>query len=168
MMDKRLANVFFFFLEQLSAGVWVGALLTFGIAVAATLFRQLPSVTLAGSVNAQILQRVHLMEIGAATAMTVAALVFLLQPAERTPLRLAKTALLVVMIALLVYYGVILLDRLEHLRTVEIVDFDQFDSAKRALREEFHRLHTLYTRLATANLGLGVGFLLLSACERKE
>ncbi|MBI3300787.1 MAG: DUF4149 domain-containing protein [Deltaproteobacteria bacterium] len=164
---KRIANVFFFFLENVGAGVWVGALLTFGVAVAAPIFRGLPSATQAGSIIAQILHRINLIETGAATMMAVAALAFLLQADQRTPIRLGKTALVVLMTMTLLYYGMMIMDRMEHLRTVEIRDFDHFAEATRASRDEFDRLHKLYTRLAGANLFMGVGFLLLSTFERK-
>ena len=167
-MYKRIAPAFFLFLETVGAGGWVGAIVAFGFAVAGTLFRTLPSITLAGSVNAQILHRLNLLETVAATLMALAALYFLLQPAERTPIRLGKTVLVLLMGSALFCYGTILTDRLEYLRTVEIRDFDHFDVAKQAFRDEFNRLHTLYTRLVGVNLLLGLGFLLLSAFERNR
>jgi hypothetical protein len=166
-MSRHVINAFFFFLENVGAGMWVGALATFGFAVARPVFRGLPSVTLAGSITAQVLHRINLLEAGAAAVMAVAAVVFLLQADQRTPIRLGKTLLVVLMAAVLSYYGTAIMDRLEHLRTVEIRDFDHFDEATRALRDEFDRLHRLYTRLAQANLFMGLGFLLLSAFERK-
>ena len=167
-MHKRIANAFFLFLETVGAAVWVGAMVAFGFAVAGTLFHALPSLTLAGSVNAQILHRLNLLETVAATLMALAALYFLLQPAERTPIRLGKTVLVLLMGVALFCYGTILTDRLEYLRTVEIRDFDHFDVAKQSFRDEFNRLHTLYTRLVGVNLLLGLGFLLLSAFERNR
>jgi len=166
-MNKRFVNILFFFLENLGAGIWVGALVTFGLAVAAPVFRGLPSLTQAGSITAVILQRINLMETTAATLMAVSALVFLLQKDQRTLVRLAKTAVVVLMTMIFVYYGMMIMDRLEHLRTVEIRDFDQFSAATRAFREEFDRLHKLYTQLVKGNLFLGLGFLLLSAFEKK-
>jgi hypothetical protein len=166
-MNKRLVNVFFFFLENLGAGIWVGALLTFGVAVALPVFRGLPSLTQAGAITAHILHRINLIETGAATLMAVAALVFLFQREQRTPIRLGKTALVVLMSMTLLYYGMILMNRMEHLRRVEIRDFDQFSETTRVSRDEFDRLHTLYTQLAKANLFMGIGFLLLSAFEKK-
>src|SRR5215470_7571716 len=166
-MNKRLVNVFFFFLENLGAGIWVGALLTFGAAVALPVFRGLPSLTQAGAITAQILHRINLIETSAATLMAVAALIFLFQRDQRTPLRLSKTALVVLMTMTLLYYGMILMNRMEHLRGVEIRDFDQFSETTRVFRDEFDRLHALYTQLAKANLFMGIGFLLLSAFERK-
>jgi uncharacterized protein DUF4149 len=166
-MNKRLVNVFFFFLEILGAGIWVGALLTFGAAVALPVFRGLPSLTQAGAITAHILHRINLIETGAATLMAVAALAFLFQREQRTPIRLGKTALVVLMSMTLLYYGMILMNRMEHLRRVEIRDFDQFSETTRVFRDEFDRLHTLYTQLAKGNLLMGIGFLLLSAFEKK-
>jgi uncharacterized membrane protein YozB (DUF420 family) len=164
---KRTINGLFFFLENLGAGVWVGALLTFGLAVAAPLFRTLPSVTQAGGLVAQVLHRINFIEAGAATVMVIAALVFLAQKEQRTPLRIGKAVLAAVMALTLFYYGVSLMERMEHLRTVEIRDFDQWNEATPAFREEFDDLHKLYTQLAQVNLFLGLGFLLLSAFEKK-
>jgi uncharacterized membrane protein YozB (DUF420 family) len=166
-MGKRLLNAFFFFLENLGAGMWVGALLTFGVAVASPVFRGLPSLTQAGAITAHILHRINLIETGAATLMAVAALVFLFQRDQRTPIRLGKTALVVLMTVIFFYYGMILMNRMEHLRRVEIRNFDEFSETTRVFREEFDGLHNLYTRLAQANLFLGLGFLLLSAFEKK-
>lgn len=166
-MGRRITNAVFFFLENLGAGLWVGALVTFGLAVAAPVFRNLPTLTQAGSVTAVILHRINLMETAAATLMAVSALVFLLQRDQRTPVRLAKTAIVVLMTMTFVYYGMMIMDRMEHLRTVEIRDFDQFSESTRLFRDEFDRLHKLYTQLAKANVFLGLGFLLLSAFEKK-
>lgn len=167
-MGKRTVNVFLLFLENVGAGIWVGALLTFGFAVAPPLFRGLPSVTQAGGLAAQMLYRINLLEAGAAVMMAVAAVGFLVQAEQRTALRFGKTALAMLMILAFLYYGTVLMERLEYLRTVEIRDFDRFDEATRALRDEFDRLHRRYTYFAQANLFLGIGFLLLSACDRTK
>ena len=165
---KRFVNAFFFFLENLGAGVWVGALATFGFAVAAPVFRGLPSVTLAGTLTAEVLHRINLMEMICAGFMVLAALVFLAQREQRSRLRIAKTVVAGLMVAVFSYYGTTLMKRMEYLRTVEIQTFDTFDESKRAARDEFDRLHKLYTRLAGANVWLGLGFLLLSGFERRE
>ena len=47
--------------------------------------------------------------------MAVAALVFLVQADQRTPIRLGKTVLVVLMVVTFVYYGTVLMERLEHL-----------------------------------------------------
>ncbi len=166
-MSKRVANLFFFFLENLGAGVWVGALVTFGLAVAAPVFRNLPSLTQAGAITSIILHRINLIETTAAISMVLSAFVFLLQKEQRTSIRLTKTTLVVLMTMMFLYYGLIVMNRLEHLRTVEIRDFDHVSEEARVFRDEFDRLHTLYTKLAQVNLFMGLGFLLLSACEKK-
>jgi hypothetical protein len=165
---KRFVNAFFFFLENLGAGAWVGALATFGFAVAAPVFRGLPSVTLAGTLTAQVLHRINLMEMICAGFMVLAALVFLAQREQRSRLRIAKTVVAGLMVTVFSYYGTTLMKRMEYLRTVEIQTFDTFDESKRAARDEFDLLHKLYTRLAGANVWLGLGFLLLSGFERRE
>jgi len=96
---KRFVNAFFFFLENLGAGVWVGALATFGFAVAAPVFRGLPSVTLAGTLTAQVLHRINLMEMICASFLVLAALVFLAQREQRSRLRIAKTVVAGLMVA---------------------------------------------------------------------
>ncbi len=165
---KRLVNSFFFFLENLGAGVWIGALATFGFAVAAPVFRGLPSVTLAGTLTAQVLHRINLIEMSCASFMVLAALVFLAQREQRSRLRITKTVVAGLMVAVFSYYGTTLMKRMEYLRTVEIQSFDTFDESKRTARDEFDRLHKLYTRLASTNVWLGLGFLLLSGFERRE
>lgn len=164
---KRIINALFFFLENLGAGVWVGSLLTFGLAVAAPVFRGLPSITQAGGITAQVLHRINVIETSAAAVMVIAAVVFLAQREQRTPLRIGKAVLAVAMALLLFYYGVGIMERMEHLRTVEIRDFDQWNETTRVFREEFDHLHKRYTQLVKVNLFLGVGFLLLSAFEKK-
>jgi hypothetical protein len=166
-VNKTITNAIFFFLENLGAGVWVGALATFGLAVAAPVFRNLPSLTQAGSITALILHRINLIETASATLMALSALVFLLQKDQRTPVRLLKTLVVVLMTMTFLYYGMMIMDRMEHLRTVEIRDFDQFSEAAQPFRDEFDRLHKLYTQLAKANLFMGIGFLFLSAFEKK-
>jgi hypothetical protein len=164
---KILLNNICSFLETLGAGIWVGALVTFGYAVAAPVFRNLPSVTQAGHITALVLHRINFMEAISAGMMVFAAVVFLVQKEHRTPLRIAKSVIVGLMTAAFLYYGVGMMNRMEHLRTVEIKNFDQVDESARAARDEFDRLHKRYTHLAKANLFLGLGFLLLSAMERK-
>ena len=167
-MNKRLPHIVFFFVENLGAAVWVGALVSFGFAVAGTVFQQVPSINVAGNLNAAILGKLNRLECVAAACMGLGTLYFVLQAAERTRLRVWKTGIWFVMLGMLLVYATLITDRLEHLRTVEIQDFDHFDVAKQAFRDEFSLLHHWYTRLVKANLFLGLGFLFLSACERRE
>jgi len=82
-MGKYLLNSLCFFLETVGAGVWIGTLATFGYAVAAPVFRNLPSVTQAGQITALVLHRINLMESVAAGMMVFAAVVACLVPAWR-------------------------------------------------------------------------------------
>lgn len=167
-MNKRIPHIAFFFVENVGAAVWVGALLSFGFAVAGTVFQHVPSISVGGNLNAAILGKLNRLEFVAAACMGLGTLYFIMQATERTRLRVWKTGIWVVMLGTLLIYATIIADRLEHLRTVEIQDFDSFDVAKQSFRDEFSRLHHWYTRLVKANLFLGFGFLFLSACERRE
>lgn len=166
-MGKRAAPTVFFFIENLGAGIWVGALAGFGFAVAGSVFEEAPSITVAGHINAVILARLNRLEGMAAACMGLGTLYFVLHAAERSRLRLAKAGLWLVMLAGLLIYAGPIADRLEYLRTVEIQDFDHIDPAKQVFRAEFARLHDWYSRLVKANLALGLGFVFLSACERR-
>ena len=164
---KRFFDSIFLFLENLGAGVWVGALVGFGFAVAGTVFREIPTINLAGSVNAAVLSKLNRLEFIAAACMAVSAIYFLLRSEWWSLLRFVKTVLVVSMVVTLIYYALVVGDRLEYLRTVEIQDFDNFDTTKQIFRDEFAQLHQRYTQLVKANLGMGVGYLLLSAFERR-
>ena len=164
---KHFFDSVFLFLENVGAGVWIGALVGFGFAVAGTVFREIPTINLAGSVNAAVLSKLNRLEFIAAACMAVSAIYFLLRSEWWSMLRFVKTVLVVSMVLTLIYYALVVGDRLEHLRTVEIQDFDNFDTAKQIFRDEFTQLHQRYTQLVKANLGMGVGYLLLSAFERR-
>ena len=164
---KRFLDSVFLFLENLGAGVWIGALVGFGFAVAGTVFREIPTINLAGSVNAAVLSKLNRLEFIAAACMAVSAIYFLLRSEWWSMLRFVKTVLVVSMVLTLIYYALVVGDRLEYLRTVEIQEFDNFDATKQIFRDEFTQLHQRYTQLVKANLGMGVGYLLLSAFERR-
>ncbi len=155
------------FLETAGAGIWIGALVGFGYSVAGTVFQELPTITLAGEVNASVLKKLNRLEFAAAASMAVAAIYFLSRSDSWTVVRFGKTALVVGMSVLLIYYALVLGDRLEYLRSVEIQNFDAYDAAKQSFRDEFTLLHHRYTQLVKTNLCMGLGFLLLSAFEKR-
>ena len=165
---KQFFDRIFVFVETLAAGVWIGALAGFGFAVAGTVFQELPTINLAGNVNAAVLTKLNRLEFIAAACLVVSAIYFLLRSDWWTAVRLVKTLLVIVMVVTLIYYALVVGDRLEYLRTVEIQDFDNFDVTKQIFRDEFTRLHQRYTQLVTANLGMGGLYLLLSAFERRH
>ena len=164
---KQFFDRTFLFVETLGVGVWIGALAGFGFAVAGTVFQELPTINLAGAVNATVLKKLNRLELIAAACMAVSAIYFLLRSDWWTGIRFIKTLLVVVMVVTLIYYALVVGARLEYLRTVEIQDFDNFDVTKQIFRDEFTRLHHRYTQLVKANLGMGICFLLLSAFEKK-
>lgn len=160
----------FTWIETVGAGVWLGALIGFGYAVAGSVFRELPTVNLAGHVNAAIIAKLNRLEFAAAACLAVPAIYFLLRAEWWTALRLVKTVLVVAMVVTLLYYALFVGDRLEELRA--LLNFDAPGSSPagrnaRALLEEFTRLHERYTALVKANLAMGATFLLLSAFERR-
>ena len=167
-MGKRALHTLVFFVENLGAGVWIGALVGFGFAVAGSVFQEAPGITVAGNINAVILAKLNRLEGLAAACMGLGAVYFVLHPAERTWLRVGKAALWLLMLAGLWLYAGPIADRLEYLRTVEIQDFDNFDPARQVFRDEFARLHAWYTRLVSVNVLLGLVFVFLSACERRD
>ena len=167
---KYLFDRLFLWIETVGAGVWLGALIGFGYAVAGSVFRELPTVNLAGHVNAAIIAKLNRIEFAAAACLAVSAIYFLLRADWWTALRLVKTVLVVAMVVTLLYYALFVGDRLEELRTV--LNFDAPGSSPagrnaRALLEEFNRLHERYTTLVKANLTMGATFLFLSAFERR-
>lgn len=169
---KHFFDRAFVFIETLGVGVWLGALVMFGFAVAGSVFRELPTINLAGQVNATIIAKLNRLEFVAAACMAVPAIYFLLRPEWGTALRVVKTALVVVMVVTLIYYALFIGERLEYIRVVENLNFDAPSSGDsgqkaRALLEEFGTLHDRYTQLVKANLLMGVAFLFLSAFERR-
>ncbi|MCS7013165.1 MAG: hypothetical protein RMI34_00105 [Chloroherpetonaceae bacterium] len=167
-MNKPVLNGLFTFLESLGNALWVGAIVMFAFAVAGTVFREAGSINLAGHLNGKILARLNLLEAAGAVLMSVAAIYFLSQAESRNTVRIIKTVLLGVMIVLLIGYGKFLTEQMEHLRLVEIKDFDNFDPAKQPLRDEFNRLHKLYTTLVSVNLLFGLSFMGLSAFSKAK
>ena len=117
--------------------------------------------------HAAVLSKLNRLEFMAAACMAVSAIYFLLRSEWWSMLRFMKTVLVVSMVLTLIYYALVVGDRLEYLRTVEIQDFDNFDTTKQIFRDEFTQLHQRYTQLVKANLGMGVGYLLLSVFERR-
>ena len=94
-------------METLAAGVWIGALAGFGFAVAGTVFQELPTINLAGNVNAAVLTKLNRLEFIAAACLVVSAIYFLLRSDWWTAVRLVKTLLVIVMVVTLIYYALV-------------------------------------------------------------
>lgn len=142
-------------LKSLSLGVWLGSLLMLGIAVAAPIFQQLPSKTLAGQVNGIILGRMNGIEWVCGVLAFISSIVLLAMNwnGDHRTIRIAETLMIFVMITLLWYYSVKISGRMEELRMV-IKDFDtpQQTTEYVEAKKEFDDLHKTYTRLVGINM----------------
>lgn len=156
-----MIDPFFRLLENLGAGIWAGSIAMLAYAVAGTIFREIPSINVAGNLNGRILRKFNQIESVAAAMMAVSIVYFLAKGEINTALAL-RAALLVCMILFLVLYAKVITSKMEHLRTVDIQDFDNFDPSKQKFRDEFNRLHKVYTKLVSFNLLMGVLFMVLA------
>ncbi|HEY6171678.1 MAG TPA: DUF4149 domain-containing protein [Candidatus Kapabacteria bacterium] len=142
-------------LKSLSLGVWLGSLLMLGIAVAAPIFQQLPSKTLAGQVNSIILGRMNGIEWVCGVLAFLSSIILLAMNwnGDHRTIRLAETLMIFVMITLLWFYSVKISGRMEELRMV-IKDFDtpQQTTEYVEAKKEFDDLHKTYTRLVGINM----------------
>ncbi len=155
----------FSILKSLSLGIWLGSLLMLGIAVAAPVFRELPSKTLAGHLNGIILSRMNLIEwicVSMALLSSIVLLIMNWNGGYRT-LRLSETVLLFIMMTLLWFYSVKITGRMEDLRVV-ISDFDHPRETTEYVeaKAEFDDLHKTYTRLVGINMILITSVFVLS------
>src|SRR5687767_2739796 len=94
-------------LKSLSLGVWLGSLLMLGIAVAAPIFHELPSKTLAGHVNGIIMGRMNTIEwiCGVLAFITSVVLLAMNWNGEYRTLRIIEVTMIFVMITLLWFYS---------------------------------------------------------------
>ncbi|MDP4231588.1 MAG: DUF4149 domain-containing protein, partial [Bacteroidota bacterium] len=94
-------------LKSLSLGVWLGSLLMLGIAVAAPVFQQLPSRTMAGNLNAIILGKMNMIEWVCGTIAFLSSIVLLAMNwnGEFRTLRIIETCLIFLMITMLWFYS---------------------------------------------------------------
>jgi len=142
-------------LKSLSLGVWLGSLLMLGIAVAAPIFQQLPSKTLAGQVNGIILGRMNGIEWVCGVLAFLSSIILLAMNwnGDHRTIRIAETLMIFVMITLLWFYSVKISGRMEELRMV-IKDFDtpQQTTEYVEAKKEFDDLHKTYTRLVGINM----------------
>lgn len=142
-------------LKSLSLGVWLGSLLMLAIAVAAPVFEQLPSKTLAGNLNAIILGRMNMIEWVCGIIAFLSSLVLLAMNwnGEFRTLRIVETCLIFLTISMLWFYSSKMTSRMTELRAT-IRDFDtpretaEYVEAKK----EFDGLHKTYTMVVGINM----------------
>lgn len=161
----------FSILKSLALGVWLGALLMLAIAVAAPLFQNLPSRTMAGNLNQIILGRMNMIEwicLGIVAICTIAMLVTDWSSGPRTQ-RIVELGMLVIMAGLLWYYSSSITDRMTELRAV-IKDFDHPQQTTEYVqaREEFDGLHKSYTTFVGFNMLLIVASFVVTVISVKN
>ena len=158
-------------LKSLSLGIWLGSLLMLGIAVAAPIFHELPSKTLAGHVNGIILSRMNMIEWVCAVLTLVTSVILLAVNwnGEYRTLRIIEVASAFVMMSLLWFYSVKITSRMEELR-VTIADFDhpQETTEYVAAKSEFDDLHKTYTRLVGINMIFITATFVLSVVNTRQ
>jgi hypothetical protein len=155
----------FSILKSLSLGVWLGALLMLGIAVAGPIFQNSPSKTIAGNINAIILSRMNTLEWVCGLIAFVSSFILLLLnwQGEWRNLRLVEAGLIAVAIVLLWIYSFSISSRLESLRaTIKDFDHPQQTTEYVQAKAEFDTLHKRYTSLVSVNLFLIAGTFIIS------
>src|SRR5436189_2215615 len=112
-------------IKSLSLGVWLGSLLMLAIAVAAPLFQQLPSKTMAGNLNAVILGRMNTIEWVCGTLAFISSIILLASnwTGEFRMMRIIETCLIFLTITLLWFYSSRISGHMTELRA-RIQDFD--------------------------------------------
>src|ERR1700689_1979866 len=158
-------------LKSLSLGIWLGALIMLGYAVAGTIFHELPSKTLAGALNGIILSRMnHIEWVCAIVAIVSSAILLILKcnDAART-LRIVEFAAIFAAMVILGVYSNPTTDRMNTLRS-SIGDFDhpQQTTEYIAAKSEFDSLHHTYTALVSTNMILILGGFILSMVNSKK
>ena len=136
-----------------------------GAAVAAPIFQELPSKTLAGQVNGIILSRMNMIEWVCGSLAFISSVVLLAMNwnGEYRMLRIIETALVFVMVSLLWVYSTRITSRMNELRTT-IGDFDHPQVTEQYVqaKAEFDDLHKTYTKLVGINMILITGTFVLS------
>jgi hypothetical protein len=152
-------------LKTLALGVWLGALVMLGFAVAGPIFQHSLSKTVAGAINGIILGRMNTLEWGCAIfafACSASALAFHWNDRFRK-LRIFELTSIIVMIVLLSIYSISITNQMQTLRTA-IVDFDHPKETPQNVqaKSEFDDLHHRYTTLVGINMFLLVGTFVMS------
>ncbi|HEY3875035.1 MAG TPA: DUF4149 domain-containing protein [Candidatus Kapabacteria bacterium] len=158
-------------IKSLALGVWLGALLMLGYAVAGPIFQHSPSKTLAGTINGIILGRMNAIEWVCAVLALVASILSLLlhwQSSHRT-LQIVETVTILIAAIILWMYSISITNRMDTLRAT-IGDFDhpQTTSTTLEAKQEFDTLHHRYTALVSVNMLLILSGFTLSILNGRE
>ncbi len=154
----------FSLLKTLALGVWLGALIMMGYAVAGPIFQHSPSKTLAGAINGVILGRMNTIEwVSWAVAFVCSSVTLFLNWNAMRGSRIAELAIIAAAGILLWFYSVRITGRMETLRTT-IGDFDHPKQTTEyvQVKSEFDSLHHAYTKLVSVNMILILSGFVLS------
>jgi hypothetical protein len=156
--------------KSLSLGVWLGSLIMLGAAVAAPVFQQLPSKTMAGNLNAVILSRMNMIEwvCGALAFITSIILLAANWNGEFRTLRIVETCIIFLTITILWFYSSKMTGRMTELRTT-IQDFDTPRETTEYIqaKSEFDDLHKKYTMFVGVNMLLITSAFVLSVVNTR-
>jgi hypothetical protein len=158
-------------IKSLSLGVWLGSLLMLGAAVAAPVFQELQSKTVAGNLNSVILGRMNVIEWVCGILAFLSAFVLLIVNwnGEYRTVRLVETGLAFVMITLLWIYSGRISTRMTELRhTIGDFDTPRADAVYVQAKAEFDDLHKSYTRLVGINMVLITATFVLSIVNTRQ
>ena len=142
-------------LKSLSLGIWLGSLLMLGIAVAAPVFQQLPSKTLAGNLNAIILGRMNMIEWVCGIIAFLSSIILLAMNwnGEYRMLRIIELCLIFLTITILWFYSSKITGRMTELRaTIHDFDMPQQTTEYIEAKKEFDDLHKRYTMFVGINM----------------
>ncbi|MFI5263438.1 MAG: DUF4149 domain-containing protein [Candidatus Kapaibacterium sp.] len=152
-------------LKSLSLGIWLGSLLMLGIAVAAPVFQQLPSKTMAGNLNAIILGRMNIIEwvCGSIAFISSVILLGMNWNGEYRTLRIIETCMIFLLVSMLWFYSSHMTGRMAELR-MAIQDFDHPRDTTEYIdaKKEFDDLHKSYTMFVGINMILITSTFVLS------
>lgn len=150
-MFERVLNILLF----LSLGVILGAVFFFGLGVAGVLFNPelLSSRTIAGGLNASVLERL-MVAVTAASIVALGSAVPLMFSRPRRTNAVAFGSLLL-LAPLFVYLALSLFPEIDSLR-VAIGSFDPVLTAKEDLHVRFTELHGRFSLLVRIGFGLGL------------
>ncbi|MEP7234989.1 MAG: DUF4149 domain-containing protein [Ignavibacteriota bacterium] len=142
-------------LKSISLGIWLGSLLMLAIAVAAPVFQQLPSRTMAGNLNAIILGRMNMIEWVCGSMAFISSIVLLAMnwDGEYRNLRIIETGIIFITITLLWFYSSRMTGQMTELRA-KIGDFDHPRETPEYVQAkgEFDDLHKTYTMVVGINM----------------
>jgi hypothetical protein len=141
-----------------------------GAAVAAPVFQQLPSKTMAGNLNAIILSRMNMIEWVCGTLAFISSIILFISnwSGEFRTLRIIEMCMIFITITLLWFYSSRMTGRMTELRAT-IQDFDTPRATPEYIeaKKEFDGLHKQYTMFVGVNMLLITSSFVLSVVNTR-